>query len=85
MNVSYVINELKYFIKCCILNQVVHLCRNEYNSQFAFLVKISVMTITERSLKISQNDYCDQWSTATNDYNSNFNIAFSLKDNSGLY
>ena len=50
MNVSYVINELKYFIKCCILNQVVHLCRNEYNSQFAFFVERNVVVIKERPI-----------------------------------
>ena len=42
------------------------------------------MVIAERSLKISQNDYYGQSYTARNDYDSHFNIAFSLRDNSVL-
>ena len=44
-----------------------------------------LMIFTVMSLKISQNDYYGQSLTARNDCHRNFNIAFSLRDNSGLY
>ena len=40
--------------------QVVHLRRNEYNSQFDFFVEMNIMAINEKNFKISQNDYYDQ-------------------------
>ena len=40
--------------------QVVHLRRNEYNSQFDFFVEMNIMAINEKNFKISQNDYYNQ-------------------------
>ena len=48
------------FLKCDEIVQVVHLRRNEYNSQFVFLVEMIIMVIKETLLRISQNDYYDQ-------------------------
>ena len=55
----------------------------ECNSQFiiVFFVKMNIMAITEGSPKTSQNDYYDQSYSARNDYDSHFNIAFSLRGN----
>ena len=40
-----------------IKTQVIHLRRNEYDTQFGFFVE---MTIKQRPFKVSQNDYYDQ-------------------------
>ena len=77
-------NEAEYFVDYVVSNQVVHLRRNEYNSQFVFFVEMNIMAITERSLIISKNDNYDQLQTNRNDYDSHFKVAFSLRNNSGL-
>lgn len=38
------------------------------------------MVITDRFLKVFQNDYCSHCKTARNDYDSHFSLAFSLRD-----
>ena len=66
------------------LNQVVHLRRNEYNSQLVFFVEMNTMAIKERPFKISQSDYYNHnRRNARNDYDSHFNKEFSLRDHSG--
>ena len=45
-------------------------------------VEINIMVITDRFLKVFQNDYCSHCKTARNDYDSHFSLAFSLRDNS---